>query len=80
MNNYSIWAQIRMVTSEEYEVDVRAIPLKSGVLPQPGDHQRERCAAFAEATRLRDEIVKRVSGAIVERGGQVLSVDSTLAT
>jgi len=80
MNNYSIWAQIRMVTSEDYEVDVRAIPLKSGVPPEPGDHERQRCAAFAEATRLRDAIVKRVSKAIEERGGKVLSVDSTLAT
>ena len=80
MNNYSIWAQIRMVTSEEYEVDVRAIPLNGGVLPEPGDHQRDRCTVFAEATRIRDELVKRVSKRVEDRGGKILSVDSTLAT
>ena len=80
MNNYSIWAQIRMLTGEEYEVDVRAIPLKSGVVPEAGDHQRERCSAFTEATRIRDELVKRVSTAIEDRGGKILSVDSTLGT
>lgn len=80
MNNYTIWAQIRMIAGGEFEVDVRAIPLKTGVLPEAGDHRRQRCAAFVEATRLRDEIVSRVTGSIEERGDKVLSVDSTLAT
>ena len=80
MNNYSIWAQIRMVTSEEYEFDVRAIPLASNVLPRAGDHQRERCLAFADATRVRDDLVKRVTRLVEDRGGKILSVDSTLAT
>ena len=78
MNNYTIWARVLMVNTEDYEVDVTAIALTSDIKPRPGDAERQRCRTLREANELRDKLVERLRERLQERGDTVLSVDVTL--